>query len=378
MAPPLPGPFRMTDAPSMTRPVSAQPPFWLPLLAGLPIGLCLVVMALPALGHGHATAYRTLYLLAFLAWLPPLVALQRGLWRRRLPIPLIGGALLLATYAMSVFNNLLGDLMGQIAGWSRPADFRVADLFNGLESCWLALIAFCAMHAVITYYVELKHEKQQREQAHLLARDAELRALRYQLHPHFLFNTLNAISTLVAEDRGRDARRMISQLAEFLRATLADDRHHEVSVAEEIALTEAYLEIEKARLGERLQVVWRIDAELLHAALPYLLLQPLVENAIRHGIAPRANAGQLEIRIARRDDRLLLQLDNDTGATASDAPARADAVGQRNVAERLARLYPGDHHFHAGPRTDGDGYRVTLDLPFRVAADRHAIAREAA
>lgn len=368
----------MAHAPHLSRPAHAEPPFWLPLLAGLPIGLCLVVMALPALGHGHATAYRVLYLLAFLAWLPPLVALQRGLWRRRLPIPLIGGALLLATYAMSVFNNLLGDLMAQIAGWSRADEFRVADLFRGLESCWLALIAFCAMHAVIAYYVELKHEKQQREQARLLARDAELRALRYQLHPHFLFNTLNAISALVAEERGRDARRMISQLAEFLRATLTGDSRHEVSVAEEIALTEAYLEIEKARLGERLQVAWRIEAELLHAAMPYLLLQPLVENAIRHGIAPRAAAGRLDIHFSRRGDRLSLQLDNDIAAPLAEASARGGAVGQRNVAERLARLYPGDHHFQAGPCAEAGGYRVTLDLPFRVLATDQTSAREAA
>nr|WP_295375410.1 histidine kinase [Pseudoxanthomonas sp.] len=363
---------------ALSRPAPAEPPFWLPLLAGLPIGLCLVVMALPALGHGHATAYRVLYLLAFLAWLPPLAALQRRLWRRRLPMPLIGGVLLVATYAMSVFNNLLGDLMAQFAGWSRPDDFRFAGLFNGLESCWLALIAFCAMHAVIAYYVELKQEKQQREQAHLLARDAELRALRYQLHPHFLFNTLNAISALVAEERGRDARRMISQLAEFLRATLAGDGRHEVSVAEEIALTDAYLEIEKARLGERLQIIWRIDAELLHAAMPYLLLQPLVENAIRHGIAPRASAGKLEIHLSRHGDRLLLQLDNDIATPLAEAPARDAAVGQRNVAERLARLYPDDHRFQAGPRADGGGYRVNLDLPFRATAAARDATREAA
>ncbi|MCL6711827.1 histidine kinase [Pseudomonas sp. R2.Fl] len=368
----------MAVAESVTNRPSAEPPFWLPLLAGLPIGLCLVVMALPALGHGHATAYRTLYLLAFLAWLPPLVALQRGLWRRRLPIALTAGVLLLATYAMSVFNNLLGDLMALSAGWTRTDEFRFAALFNGLESCWLALIAFCAMHAVIAYYVELKHEKQQREQAHLLARDAELRALRYQLHPHFLFNTLNAISTLVTEERGHDARRMINQLAEFLRATLAGDSRHEVSVAEEIALTEAYLEIEKARLGERLQVVWRIEAELLHAAMPYLLLQPLVENAIRHGIAPRATAGRLDIHFSRRGDRLLLRLDNDVAAPLPEASARDGAVGQRNVAERLARLYPADHHFQAGPCADAGGYRVSLDLPFRVSVIPRASTREAA
>jgi two-component system, LytTR family, sensor histidine kinase AlgZ len=357
----------MAVAEPMTIRPSAEPPFWLPLLAGLPIGLCLVVMALPALGHGHATAYRTLYLLAFLAWLPPLAALQRGLWRRRLPIALTAGILLLATYAMSVFNNLLGDLMALSAGWSRADELRFAGLFNGLESCWLALIAFCAMHAVIAYYVELKHEKQQREQAHLLARDAELRALRYQLHPHFLFNTLNAISTLVAEERGHDARRMISQLAGFLRASLDGGGQHEVSVAEEIALTDAYLDIEKARLGERLQLAWRIDAELLHAAMPYLLLQPLVENAIRHGIAPRATPGRLDIRISRHAERLLLQLDNDMDAAIAPTVPRDAAVGLRNVAERLARLYPDDHHFHAGPRPDGHGYRVSLDLPFRVA-----------
>lgn len=344
----------------------AAPPFWLPLLAGLPISLCLIVMALPVLGHGHATAYRALYLLAYLAWTIPLTAVQRALWRRRTPWWAMALALLMTTYAMSLANNVLGVAMAVAAGWGMSPDFEWSRIFRGLEGCWLALIAFCAIHAVVAYYAELKQEQARRQQAVSLARDAELRALRYQLRPHFLFNTLNAISALVADGRNREARHMIARLGDFLRATLDGAEDHEVALADEIALTESYLEIEKARLGERLSLKWHIGPDLLRARVPYLLLQPLVENAIHHGIAQRSEPGRLEIHLSREGDQLQLRLGNDmaapTGSSAGTAQ-RAGAVGLRNISERLAKLYPGAHAFHAGSREDG-GFEVRLRLPF--------------
>ena len=345
----------------------AEPPFWLPLLAGLPIGACLVVMALPELGHGHATAYRTLYLVAYLLWCIPLTAIQRALWRQRLPWWVLVPVLLSVTYVLAVVNNALGAAMAQLSGWRTPSAFEWAGLFSGLDGCWLALIAFCAIHAVVAYYVELKHEQLRRAEAMSLARDAELRALRYQLQPHFLFNTLNAISSLVANQRNREARHMIARLGDFLRATLDGTDNHEVALADEIALTETYLAIEKARLGERLAISWNVGPDLLSARVPHLLLQPLVENAIRHGIALRDAPGRLEIRISREGQRLHLHLRNDgvpPPVGGAGEAHRSSMLGLRNVRERLARLHPGDHVFQADAHDDGS-YDVAIDLPLR-------------
>lgn len=243
-------------------------------------------------------------------------------------------------------------------------------IFSGLEGCWLALIAFCAIHAVLAYYAELKHEQARRAEAMSLARDAELRALRYQLHPHFQFNTLNAISSLVANERNREASQMIARLGDFLRATLDGAESHEVALADEIALTETYLAIEKARLGERLMVSWSVGPDVLKVPVPYLILQPLVENAIRHGIALRSRPGKLEIRISRQGERLRLQVRNDgapLAAAASDEARRSSMLGLRNVSERLAKLYPGEHALQSHANEDGS-YAVNIELPYREFA----------
>lgn len=348
----------------------AEPPFWLPLLAGLPIGLCMVILALPALGNSHAMAYRMLYLAAYLVWCIPLTAIQRALWRHRTPGWLFVLVLLSVTYVLSVANNAMGAAMAAVAGWQRSPSIRWTDLFGDIDTCWLALIAFCAIHAVVAYYAELKHEQVRRTEAQLLARDAELRALRYQLHPHFLFNALNAISSLVANGRDGEARHMIARLGDFLRATLDGTESHEVALADEIALTETYLAIEKARLGDRLQLKWNVGPDVLAVSVPYLLLQPLVENAIRHGIALRSQPGKLDIGLSRHGDRLRVRVRND-GMPSAEVPGheaqRPSMLGLRNVSERLAKLYPGEHAMTT--RVDDDGsYQVDIELPFREAA----------
>jgi two-component system sensor histidine kinase AlgZ len=357
----------------------ASPPFWLPILAGLPIGLCLVVMALPVLGNGHAAAYRALYLLAFLIGIVPLTAIQRALWRRRVGGGWTALVLLVITYLMALGNNVLGGVLGLLAGWGRSPSIEWSGIFRGLEGCWLALIAFCAIHAVVAHYAELKDEQERHREARSLALDAELRALRYQLHPHFLFNTLNAISALVAEERGREACGMIAKLGDFLRATLEGTDGHEVALAEEIALTETYLALEQVRLGDRLRVRWSLGPEVLGARVPRLVLQPLVENAIRHGIALRTDPGTLDIRVAREDGRLRLCLRNDgvvPSAVSAEVERRTPGVGLPNVTERLARLYPGDHSIESRRFTDG-AFEVTLDLPLRELATAGAGEAEA-
>jgi two-component system sensor histidine kinase AlgZ len=347
------------------------PPFWLPLLAGLLVGASLAAMVLPDLGRSHVVVYRLLYLALYLCWTVPLAALQRSLWRRAVSWWPMAAIVFSVTYAMAVVNNAMGMVLGLALGWDRPSDFHWPSLFGGLESCWLALMAFSASHAVIAYYFELREERARHAQARAAARDAQLHALRLQLQPHFLFNTLNAISALVAEERGHEARTMIARLGDFLRATLEAGQAHEVTLAEELACAENYLDIERARLGPRLRVKWQLGADVLAARVPALLLQPLIENAIRHGIAPRWTPGRLDISITRADDRLCIRMENDTCEAhdtltmTGDTAAPGHSIGLRNLAERLDTLYPQDHSLHAAPG-QGGGFAVELALPYRV------------
>lgn len=335
---------------------------WLPWLAGAPLVLCMTVMALPEIGHEHALAFRGIYALAYLLWTLPLVVVQRAL-QRRVMWPLTVLALLALTYLMSIANNAVALLLA--VHWGAVPSYDWHWLFGGLDGCWLALIAFCAIHAVVDRYQALQAERARVREALTLARDAELRALRYQLHPHFLFNTLNAISTLIAEQRGADANRMLARLADLLRATLERGEVNEIPLAEELALTGHYLDIEKIRLGERLTVDLRVGADLLQAAVPALLLQPLVENAIRHGIAPRTRGGRLELQVERVGERLQVRLHNNGVASSADAKATPrPAIGLQNVRERLARLYDGAHEFDFVLAANGD-CTVQIAIPFR-------------
>lgn len=337
--------------------------FWLPWLAGAPLVLCMTVMALPEIGHGRAVDFRILYAVAYLLWTLPLTAAQRWL-QRRVAWPVAALLLLALTYLMSVANNALALLLA--VRWQAVPAYDWHRLFGGLDGCWLALIAFCAIHAVVDRYRALEAERVRVREALALTRDAELRALRYQLHPHFLFNTLNAVSTLISEQRSSDANRMLARLADLLRATLERGETNEVSLAEELALTGHYLDIEKIRLGERLVLDLRVGADLLQAAVPALLLQPLVENAIRHGIAPRAQGGRLELRVERAGDQLRMSLRNNGVAPVAAAEAASrPAIGLQNVRERLARLYGAAHEFDFLLVANGD-CTVEISLPFRA------------
>ncbi|KRF02252.1 hypothetical protein ASG87_12015 [Frateuria sp. Soil773] len=327
----------------------------------------MAVMALPELGHGRAVAFRVLYAAAYLVWIVPLAAAQRALRRRGVRWPLAALLLLALAYLMSMANNALGQWLA--LHWGLVPDFRWQRLF-GVDGCWLPLIAFCALHAMVDHYAALQAERERVQAIAAQARDAELRALRYQLQPHFLFNTLNAISTLVAERRNPEANRMLARLGDLLRATLDSGEAHEVALAEELALTGHYLDIEKVRLGERLALDLRIGPDVLRAAVPALLLQPLLENAIRHGIAPRTEPGRVALKVERDGGLLRLSLRNDGVPAARDAAAdetRPAAIGLRNVRERLARLYGAAHRFEFALADDG-GCEVSIALPFRAVA----------
>jgi two-component system, LytTR family, sensor kinase len=192
--------------------------------------------------------------------------------------------------------------------------------------------------------------------------DARLRALKMQLHPHFLFNTLNSISALLAEQPG-EARRVIAQLADLLRASLRSDALHLIPLEDELEFVRRYLDIERIRFGERLRVTVRIEPEASRASIPSFLFQPLVENAIRHGIARREAGGELWLSAERDNGSLVIHvMDNGPGG-----PQRSPGggVGLANTRRRLEELY-GAAQSLSLTRRPGGGTDVHVELPFRV------------
>ncbi len=196
--------------------------------------------------------------------------------------------------------------------------------------------------------------------------EARLQALKMQLQPHFLFNTLNAVSALIPAE-AKPARRMVARLGDLLRIALEHEETQEVTLREELAFLEPYLEIEQARLGERLTVVMNIDPEALGARVPHLILQPLVENAIRYGIAPRIEPGRVEISASRGADDSFLHLEvwNDGPRLDREGGTRTrKGVGLTNIRARLEQLYEGEHRFELENHPEG-GVVVRISLPLR-------------
>jgi LytS/YehU family sensor histidine kinase len=192
---------------------------------------------------------------------------------------------------------------------------------------------------------------------------AELDALRVQLHPHFLFNTLNAISMLVRKGESNTAVRMIAGLSDLLRIALATAGQQEVPLRQELDFLERYLSLQQIRFPDRLQIQMNIDPSTLEARVPSLVLQPLAENAVRHGIAPSISGGSVEVAAVREGGELVLRV-RDTGVGLSPGSESPGGVGLRNVRERLQHLYPGQHRFRVSNRLEG-GVESLLVIPFR-------------
>ncbi|MGH9518575.1 MAG: sensor histidine kinase, partial [Terriglobales bacterium] len=188
--------------------------------------------------------------------------------------------------------------------------------------------------------------------------------------PHFLFNTLNGISTLVGEGDAPGARRMIALLGDFLRATLERSGDAEISLDQEIELVRRYLAIEQVRLGERLQVLWRIAPEAARIRVPSLILQPLIENAIRHGITPSPAPGWIEVVGNVRGGTLAIEVANSRGTNFS---ARSSGLGLRHTRDRLEAHYGGQAGCDIHDR-DSDRWRVRLNIPVVPAAAEAACA----
>ena len=225
---------------------------------------------------------------------------------------------------------------------------------------WLILMI---SHA-FDYYSRYREGELRASQLQAQLAQAELQALKMQLHPHFLFNTLHSISALQLKDIAA-ANRMIARLGDFLRLTLDNSGAQEVSLQKELEFLKCYLEIERIRFQDRLTVNMEVEPQTLDARVPNLILQPIVENAIKHGISPRAAPGRIDIRAKRENGLLRLQVEDNgrgIGANAKGANIIKEGVGLSNTRARLEQLYGAGYRFDLQNVTEG-GLRVTLEIP---------------
>jgi len=287
-------------------------------------------------------------------------------------LKLLSGWLGAAVQASAVWVAI-GTLWSVLLARSDVIHASRAELLVGLSVLFVIGVPLYFASLVIHYLLltfEASREAERRVlETEVTAREAEVRALRAQLHPHFLFNSLNSINALVGSDP-EGARRMCESLGDFLRRTLALGARDGVPLAEELALVDQYFAIERVRFGERLTVERYIETGAERCVVPPLLLQPLVENAIKHGIADRLEGGTIRLAAVVVDGALRLSVENDVDEDARSRPG--EGVGLQNVRRRLDALSARETRLDT--RREGGCFRVTLTLPARPAQGGRAHA----
>ncbi len=275
---------------------------------------------------------------------------------------------LVASVFFSFFESALGVVVSEYIRQEIPKPtisfavlklYFIAKLHQNIIFYWAILFVGQA----IIYYRKYRERELRTSRLEARLAEAQLQVLKMQLHPHFLFNTLNAISSLMHQNVEL-ADRMLARLGDLLRTTLESANQQEVSLKQELDFIRPYLEIEQARIGARLSVHMDIEPAALDARVPNLILQPLVENAVRHGIAPRPGPGKIEISARREADRLRLQVHDDGAGLATTAKFK-EGVGLSNTRARLQQLYGSNHSFELA---NGDGLTVRVTVPFRETA----------
>jgi hypothetical protein len=236
---------------------------------------------------------------------------------------------------------------------------------DGLVTWYFFFAAWASFYIAISSAARLRAAERRAAGAERDAQEAQLRALRYQVNPHFLFNTLNSLSSLVMARREEEAEAMIVNLSAFFRSSLALDPSEDITLSQEIEFQQLYLDIEKLRFPKRLDVRIEVPADLAGARVPPLILQPLVENAIKHGVARTAEPVRLTVAARDEDARLILTVENDRGPAEPTKSEHCTGVGLVNVCERLAARFGAQAECVHGPLPNG-GWRVTLSMPLEI------------
>ena len=261
-----------------------------------------------------------------------------------------------------------------ISLYRQDGDASFAQLFVGVFYLDLTLlISWTGLYYAINFFLQVEEQNDQLMRLEAQATSAQLAMLRYQLNPHFLFNTLNSISTLVLLKQTEPANAMLSRLSSFLRYTLVNEPTARVTVAQEIETLKLYLDIELMRFEERLRTEFRVDDAVRNALMPSLLLQPLVENAIKYAVSPLEYGAEITIE-AQLVGSMLRVTVSDTGpglqpgtdpSTVFGASSDSTGIGLANIRDRLAQAYGENQRFDISNRPEG-GFQVVLELPFEA------------
>ena len=311
-------------------------------------------------------AYSALLLLPGLVWVVRRIRIRGNNWWRTLPLNLLLMAVFSVcdTTLMSVSRSLLSPLFGLgpydygIMFYRYPMEFA-----NHVVWYWILV---GAIYGADSYRAARDRQVAHAELETRLA-EAQLQNLRLQLQPHFLFNALNTISSVMHEDVGR-ADAMLAQLSDLLRRTLRAANSQEVPLEEELALLKNYLAIMEARFGDDLRVNFAVEPAISAALVPQLILQPLVENSIRHGRETQSSRVDIQVKARRENGSLMLQVcDNGPGIPDLAKGDWRKGIGLSNTEERLEGLYGSDHQFLL-ENSDGGGLTVTVRVPFHTAA----------
>jgi signal transduction histidine kinase len=307
-------------------------------------------------------------------WLGRRFPLEKAQWPVSLPLHVAASVCL--AFLESTLSVLVSELLRHdipkptVSGWVLFL-FFAAKFPSNLMIYWVIL----GVSQFLAYSRKFRERELRASQLEARLAQARLQVLKMQLHPHFLFNTLHAISALIHQDVDV-ADRMIARLGDLLRSTLENADLQEVPLQTELDFIRPYLEIEQARLGPRLTVQMDIDPEALDAHVPNLILQPLVENAVRHGIAARAEPGRVEVHARRDRGWLQIQVRDDGPGLEAGRPPCKEGVGLANTRARLQQLYGPAHRFELSNGA-GQGLTVIVTIPFREAAGADGSGEEA-
>jgi signal transduction histidine kinase len=282
-----------------------------------------------------------------------------------------GGSVTVVIIASALFSF--------IEVWAFTAFYRGGEIPSGLQFFgailldFTLLVAWAGLYYGINFYIMVEEQNDQLLRLETQSSNAQLAMLRYQLNPHFLFNTLNSISTLVLLKHTERANVMLSRLSSFLRYTLANEPTERVTLAQEVETLKLYLDIERMRFEDRLRSSFEIDPRVTRARLPSLLLQPLIENAIKYAVTPQEEGAEIRISAQQVGNRVQITV-SDTGPGLQEGGSKrqtSTGVGLANIRDRLVQAFGEDQRFETRQSEDG-GFQVEIEIPLRFELAKEA------
>jgi two-component system LytT family sensor kinase len=292
--------------------------------------------------------------------------IYRRLWTRS-PRAIVMGALACSYGFALIWRVIINSSYLQFSTSSKEWEMKSGlEFFGNAMSSTYLLLCWSGLYFGIKYYESLQQQREATLRAATLAQEAQLKMLRYQLNPHFMFNTLNAISTLILDNENRTANQTVMRLSEFLRYTLDQDPMKKVTLRQEVEAMNLYLSTEKLRFGDRLKVEFAVEERALEALVPSLLLQPLIENSVKYAISPSEQGGTIRVEGRARGAMLELAVSDDgPGLPQGVSAGKGRGVGLRNTRDRLAVLYEDQHRF--ATFDNKPGLRIELGMPLELA-----------